>query len=248
MNKLNIFFIIFTTLFGVHINADYIDFLRGYEGIFKIQNNTIFFKNNKELTYSDDKQKTFKERLKNASVKDMIFQKYPCFKSIKPPAYNFDPGRYRNSNFFKILYGKNKKDVEKNLTKVIWLPKSENKILYFNKNESAAKNLQLISNELDALPSRYKKYITNIAGTFNYRKIVGTNRLSVHSFGIAIDINTKFANYWKWDKNQTYKNQIPKRIIDIFEKHGFIWGGRWYHYDTTHFEYRPELTKKFYSR
>ena len=27
----------------------------------------------------------------------------------------------------------------------------------------------------------------------------------------------------------------------IFEKHGFIWGGRWYHYDTMHFEYRPEL-------
>ncbi|MDD5211432.1 MAG: M15 family metallopeptidase, partial [Sulfuricurvum sp.] len=24
-------------------------------------------------------------------------------------------------------------------------------------------------------------------------------------------------------------------------KYGFIWGGRWYHYDTMHFEYRPEL-------
>ncbi|MEJ2663631.1 MAG: M15 family metallopeptidase, partial [Spirochaetia bacterium] len=26
-----------------------------------------------------------------------------------------------------------------------------------------------------------------------------------------------------------------------FEKYGFIWGGKWYHYDTMHFEYRPEL-------
>lgn len=25
------------------------------------------------------------------------------------------------------------------------------------------------------------------------------------------------------------------------ERHGFIWGGRWYHYDTMHFEYRPEM-------
>ncbi|MBP9613702.1 MAG: M15 family metallopeptidase, partial [Sulfurospirillum sp.] len=25
------------------------------------------------------------------------------------------------------------------------------------------------------------------------------------------------------------------------EKYGFVWGGRWYHYDTMHFEYRPEL-------
>ncbi|WP_265937085.1 M15 family metallopeptidase [Aliarcobacter butzleri] len=27
----------------------------------------------------------------------------------------------------------------------------------------------------------------------------------------------------------------------MFEKYGFIWGGRWYHFDTMHFEYRPEL-------
>jgi len=27
----------------------------------------------------------------------------------------------------------------------------------------------------------------------------------------------------------------------VFERHGFIWGGRWWHYDTMHFEYRPEL-------
>ena len=34
---------------------------------------------------------------------------------------------------------------------------------------------------------------------------------------------------------------MPQNLIDIFEKHGFIWGGRWYHYDTMHFEYRPEV-------
>ena len=30
-------------------------------------------------------------------------------------------------------------------------------------------------------------------------------------------------------------------IVKVFEKYGFIWGGRWYHYDTMHFEYRPEF-------
>ena len=29
--------------------------------------------------------------------------------------------------------------------------------------------------------------------------------------------------------------------VDAFEAEGFIWGGRWYHFDTMHFEYRPEL-------
>jgi len=26
-----------------------------------------------------------------------------------------------------------------------------------------------------------------------------------------------------------------------FEHHGFIWGGKWWHFDTMHFEYRPEI-------
>ena len=30
-------------------------------------------------------------------------------------------------------------------------------------------------------------------------------------------------------------------IVEIFERHGFIWGGKWSYYDTMHFEYRPEL-------
>ena len=36
-------------------------------------------------------------------------------------------------------------------------------------------------------------------------------------------------------------NHIPLEIVAIFERHGFIWGGKWSHYDTMHFEYRPEL-------
>jgi hypothetical protein len=38
-----------------------------------------------------------------------------------------------------------------------------------------------------------------------------------------------------------FVNRIPLEIVAIFERHGFIWGGKWSHYDTMHFEYRPEL-------
>ena len=61
----------------------------------------------------------------------------------------------------------------------------------------------------------------------------------------AIDINGKYANYWRWALNNRgepkWISQIPIQIVQIFEKHGFIWGGYWYHYDTMHFEYRPEF-------
>ena len=36
-------------------------------------------------------------------------------------------------------------------------------------------------------------------------------------------------------------NRIPPDIVAAFERHGFIWGGRWMHFDTMHFEFRPEL-------
>ena len=35
-------------------------------------------------------------------------------------------------------------------------------------------------------------------------------------------------------------NAKDKTLINIFKKHGYIWG-RWYHYGTIHFEYRLEI-------
>jgi D-alanyl-D-alanine carboxypeptidase len=43
------------------------------------------------------------------------------------------------------------------------------------------------------------------------------------------------------DGSLPYRNRMPQEIVSIFEKHGFIWGGKWNHFDTMHFEYRPEL-------
>ena len=120
----------------------------------------------------------------------------------------------------------------------------------FSTKNGAYEALQKVSAELDKHPE-WSKYLTNIGGTFNWRVIKGTDRLSAHAFGITIDINTAYSNYWQWDCDCTnenakldYKNRIPMGIVDIFEKNGFIWGGRWRHYDTMHFEYRPELLTK----
>jgi hypothetical protein len=65
----------------------------------------------------------------------------------------------------------------------------------------------------------------------------------MHALGIAIDINPNQLRYWLQNKtkNDDEEQIIPQTIIDIFEKHGFIWGGKWRHYDAMHFEYRPEL-------
>jgi hypothetical protein len=69
--------------------------------------------------------------------------------------------------------------------------------------------------------------------------------MSMHAFAAAIDISTATTDYWLWnepvDGRYPYRNKVPFEIVEVFERHGFIWGGKWYHYDTMHFEYRPEL-------
>ena len=213
----------------------------------EISNNKLIFMDNHKINYDDGiENKTFDEMLNNPSLKNQMSIKY--MKIDENPNYvplkNEDPGRIRYEPFFKKMYGSNPKEIKKNLTKIIWFPKSSNKTLLVTTINDVHKKLQSISDELELLPKELKSFVNNPAGVTNWRKISNTNRLSTHSFGIAIDINIKKSDYWEWQKQDgklKYKNKIPLEIVKIFEKHGFIWGGRWYHYDTMHFEYRPEL-------
>ncbi|ANE35622.1 putative cysteine peptidase, peptidase M15 family (SH3, Nlp/P60 domains) [Campylobacter iguaniorum] len=208
-----------------------------------IDGNTLKFEDGSQMSFDDNQTKNYDKYLNNPSIKDMLAYKYPLLEPLNSPLS--DAGRFRNSEFFNKIYGMDKESVKANLTEIIWLKNSVNKKFKFNSKNGAAKALQKVSNELDILVQnepKFKKYLDNPSGTFNYRIIAKTNRLSAHSWGIAIDINTNLSDYWQWSKDGKYKNQIPKEIVEIFEKHGFIWGGRWEHFDTMHFEYRPEFS------
>lgn len=156
---------------------------------------------------------------------------------------NSDVTRIRVHELLQRIYGSSEDEVRANLEEVIWLPSSVNKRILINRVNGVADKLQLVSNELDLLPKKLKKYVENLSGTFNWRKVEDSDELSPHSYGIAIDINKKYGSYWIWDlKSGSHKkNLIPDQVVRIFEKHGFVWGGRWKSYDTMHFEYRPEF-------
>jgi hypothetical protein len=210
------------------------------KGIKDISDNVVTFYNGKTLPFSTQKSYNIDNILDNVDIQGQFIFTYPTLAPLTTPTQ--DPGRLRNDEFFKALYGETKEEIEKQLVPVKWLPSHTNKTLLFHSKHGAAKALERVSNQLDKLPPKLLDYVLNPAGTYNYRKIAGTSRLSMHSYGIAIDISTKYGDYWRWSKDKKYKNQIPKEIVDIFESNGFIWGGRWKHFDTFHFEYRPELT------
>ncbi len=221
--------------------AAYPAFLARREG------NALVWRDGKRMVIDDGLgPKTPAARLDAPDLKDMLIQPYPAGVEA-PPARDVDPGRARNSDFFTAMYGDCRRDeVRKNLVPVVWLPKKWGKSLQVTRVNGAAERLAAVSAELDALPARFDVHLYPAAGTYNCRAIAGTERVSPHGLGIAIDISTREADYWRWGKPDAdglpvYRNRIPQEIVTIFEKHGFIWGGKWYHYDTMHFEYRPEL-------
>jgi hypothetical protein len=169
---------------------------------------------------------------------------YPAGDEGVPPAANADPGRARPVAFFQKLYGDcNKGETARHLVDVVWLPKKLGQRLKVSQVNGVAARLQAISDSLDALPASFDLYLKPSAGSYICRAIAGTSSPSAHGYGIAIDIAVKPAHYWRWSRGgpAVYQNSIPMEIVRIFEAHGFIWGGKWYHYDTMHFEYRPEL-------
>jgi hypothetical protein len=193
-------------------------------------------------------RRSFQGRLNHPDLKDQLSIPYragsPLPRKIKK---NHDPGRIRYLPFFKKMYGRSARQVRKHLVSIRWMPKTVGKRIKITRINGVAARLVAVSRALDKLPAKLRhKYLARRPSAFHWRRIKHTRRLSTHSFGIAVDVAVKHANYWRWDKKTKktvlrYRNRIPAAIVEIFERHGFIWGGKWYHYDTMHFEYRPEL-------
>jgi len=218
--------------------AAYPDVLARHDG------NTIIFRDDTTMPAHDSVAKSHAQRLRRASILDQFHDPYPRGRLTAPPAT--DPGRYRNEAFFSKMYGDCRKgEVRPRLVAVRWLPKTWGKTVYVTQVNGVADALRAVSSEVDALPAAIKHAAWPAAGVFSCRAVADTGRLSMHSYAAAIDLNTAISDYWMWrggkDGVRPYRNRIPPEIVDIFERHGFIWGGKWRHYDTMHFEYRPEL-------
>lgn len=225
---------------GVSLDAlvrAYPDFLLSHD------EEVLVWKDGTHMPVSDGRSnKTFQEKLRHASILDQLSIPYVRGELEKPPGLEEDPGRFRNAAFFDKMYGDcSKGEVQKKLANVAWLPKSGGGSVQITTANGIADHLRAISEELDALPPDLRKFAFPSAGAFNCRTVKDTGVRSMHAWGAAIDLNTKFADYWLWNPKVAYRNRIPFSIVEIFERHGFIWGGKWGHFDTMHFEYRPEL-------
>ncbi len=222
--------------------AAYSDFIAKRDG------DAIVLKDGTRFAIDDGKgEKSVEGIFDDADIEDMFHFRYRLGNQGMPPDVDDDPGRVRFQPLFLKMYGDCQADaVDANLTDVPWLPKHGGKSFRITRVNGVDKALAKVSAELDELPEKFMKYLVPHSGSFNCRTIAGTKRLSMHAYAAAIDLNTKYTTYWQWTKPSAggfyfWSNEIPLEIVRVFEKHGFIWGGKWYHFDTMHFEYRPEV-------
>lgn len=193
----------------------------------------LVFVDGKKIKYSGDGE---------ADVKASMAQIYPPEPARPDTPPGFAPGRIRSYPLLKTLYGENAGEARKGLRSVKLLNKK------FSLNEKAAAAFSRAAIDLEKLAARnpgLKEYLKPEGG-FYWRNIAGESRLSAHSFGVALDIGVKKSPYWRWSKQRPHPLQAtyPREIVEIFEREGFIWGGKWHEYDIMHFEYRPELICK----
>jgi hypothetical protein len=198
----------------------------------------------KTVPYHDGTGAPIETRWRNPTIEDLFEQRYHTGPITTPPE-NFDPGRVRSDTIFFSWFGHDAAEVQKKLVAVRMAGK------IFMVHEKVKPNVERIAAriaiELKKTPS-LADYFDKPGGTFNWRLIAGTDMLSNHSWAAAIDLDVPHSNYWRNEpgvasgaKPIVWKNRYPQAIVDAFEAEGFIWGGRWWHFDTMHFEYRPEL-------
>ena len=216
--------------------------------------NVLRWKDGTETVYDDGIVKAnLDEMLKQATPRDQMSLPYPCGWPMREPAQGEEPGRARCEALFRKMYGDSAAAVEQSLVDVPWPAAGALTKLRFTRVNDAAHALKEVGEEVNALPDEVKRYVAKPIGTFYWRVVAGEEWLSPHSYGIAVDFQlpAPLYRYWRWDaKGSSEVPRYPEKvladqrlgqIVTIFERHGFIWGGKWRHYDTMHFEYRPEL-------
>ena len=168
---------------------------------------------------------------------------------------NWDGDKSKESDAFRqALYQADNKSQMKQRLK--WLHFLDFHVSIHPLIEKPLKNVERRLKAAMKQDASLRQFFTTIKeiSTYSWRRVRYFGKLSNHSFGTALDF-LPFdwrgkAAYWNWERdfredwfNVPHKRRWnpPQKLIDAFEAEGFIWGGKWLHFDTMHFEYRPEL-------
>ena len=175
-------------------------------------------------------------------VRASMADPYPLEPNRPDTPLGVSPGRKRSYDLLTALYGSTPAQVGKQLAPVKLLGQALRLSAPAGKALAAADPALVEAVREDPQLKAFLK----MDGGFMWRRIAGESRLSPHAYGIAVDLSSRIAPYWRWSKLRPHPLQFsyPSAIVSLMEDAGFIWGGKWHEYDIMHFEYRPEIICK----
>lgn len=89
------------------------------------------------------------------------------------------------------------------------------------------------NNDYDAMENAG---VTDFGGAWNVRTMRGGSNLSMHAYGLAIDLNADLNPLGKkpgWKKG-SFTEDHP--VVIMFREEGWVWGGPWSRPDGMHFQ------------
>jgi hypothetical protein len=110
------------------------------------------------------------------------------------------------------------------------VPGANNGMIYFYRGAAAQLQAAWAEVEAEGLLDRVKIWNGSYA-----RKIIGKSRLSIHTLGLAFDINYEFNRTGQAPPAAGEEGSVEE-LVPIFKRHGFIWSGDNRIPDGSHFE------------
>lgn len=199
------------------------------------------------VPYEDAQDVGPQTRLRSATIGDQFHYAYPLAFDLTARRSPWqDPGRLRNDAFFRAVWFQDKRSARASLQPVRYPGSRARPVFQVTTKHCVHAQLSAALAEIASHGPQMDRFFQSVGGSFNWRVIAGTQRLSAHSFGISVDFNTELGGYWRWSgaapgQAVAYTNRYPEALVRAMERYGFIWGGKWHHFDGMHFEYRPEL-------
>jgi hypothetical protein len=193
-----------------------------------------------------------KDRLGEVKRSDPIFYRYPLEPLLSPLPFT-DPPSY-STDYLEALFGRTEAQVRKNCRSASFLG---HRVFVNTRILGPLREVEGEIRQAASFDPEVAEWMErlDIVYSFIFRDIAHSQTRSLHGFGLALDlVPASYGGrqvYWRWsrvlnrqDWHQTPLNQRwspPQAVIEAFEHHGFVWGGKWSHFDTIHFEYRPEI-------
>jgi hypothetical protein len=230
----------------VHAYGSLIDSVsyRDDDVVFTIAGRAIHFQDGRMLS---------EEHLDRRERCDPIFYRYSLAPLTEPVAPS-DKAVRLCTDLQEVLWGRTEDQIRANARSTTFLDRR----MFLN--DLAVQALSEVERDILAISSgdaAVASWIDEVDITYSFitRGIAGTSTRSQHAWGLAVDLVPSSYEgrqvYWRWSRawNRTgwhltpleQRWSPPDAVVEIFERHGFLWGGKWAHFDNIHFEYRPEI-------